>query len=150
MVEPGTWMMRPVEFGTKFDKDFLQSFKDRIEILPSDTVEQRQLKNAVIAAKKELFDRAKIGEIPSKIMSDFSNDLYQMGQYRRDLESEIRMIKNDPSKSDTDVALAVEAANKMLEKKGLKPIRQPNMLIRNVNLRRVRERQSKKSNTTKE
>jgi len=143
MVEPGTWMMRPVEFGAKFDKDLLQSLQDRIEILPGDSAEQRRLKEAVIAAKKELFDRAKDGENPSKIMSDFSNDLYQMGQYRRDLESEIRLMKNDPSKSDVDVSIAVEAANKMLEKKGLKPIRQPNMLIRNANLRRARERQNK-------
>jgi len=145
LVKPGTWMMRPTTFGAKFDVDLIQSMQDKIEIKAGDSEEQRQLKEAVIAAKEELMDLAKAGEDPSKVMTEFAKDLYQMGQYRRDLESEIRAIKNDPSKSDDELSLAVEAANKMLEKKGLKPLRQPNMLIRNANLRLAGERKKMSS-----
>ena len=139
MVEPGTRMVRPVEFGERFDRDLAMSLSDPIEIAADDTEEQRRLKEAVIDAKAELLERAKAGENPSKVMTEAAKELYLLGRYRDDLEAEIRAIKNDPSKSDDDLSLAVEAANKMLAKKGLKPLRQPNMLIRHANLNRARK-----------
>lgn len=146
MVEPGTWMMRPVEFGDKFDKDLATALEDKIEITEDDTEEQRQLKQAVIDAKADLLAQAKDGKSPSKIMSEASNELYLLGKYKRDLEDEVRAVKNDPTKSEDDLRLTVEAANKMLEKKGLKPLRQPNMLIRRANLKKAK-RKAEKANS---
>ena len=138
MVEPGTWVMRPVEFGDTFDKDLAIALEEKIEITDADTDEQKNLKQAVINAKAELLEQAKSGKSPSKIMSEASNELYLLGKYKRDLEEEVRAAKNDPSKSEDDVRLVVDAANKMLEKKGLKPLRQPNMLIRRASLKKAK------------
>ena len=143
LMEPGTWMIRRVAFNDKFDKDLALALSEKIEITKDDTAEQRRLKEAVIEAKNELLDLAKKGISPSKAMTEAADELYLLGQYRHDLESEIRAFKNDPTKSDDDVSLAVEAANKMPEKKGLKPLRQPNMLIRKVNLKKLKRNNNK-------
>lgn len=140
MVEPGTRMVRPVVFNERFDKDLAIALSEPIEITAEDSEEQRRLKEAVVEVKNELYERAKAGENPSQIMTDAAKELYLLGQYRDDLDAEVRAIKNDPTKSDDDLTLAVEAANKMLKKKGLKPLRQPNMLIRRANLKKAQKK----------
>ena len=143
-VEPGSWVMKPVQFGEKFDRDLALALEEKIEINDDDSDEVRKLKEAVIDAKSYLGEEAKKGKSPSAIISEASQELYTLGQYKRDLENEIRAIKNDPTKSDDDLSLAVEAANQMLAKKGLKPLRQPNMLIRYATLKRAQKRLQQK------
>lgn len=139
-MEPGTWVMRPTEYDAKFDNDFAKAIKEDIKILSDDSEEVRNLKQAVIEAKAYMQEEAKKGKAPSEIMTETSKEMYILGQYKRDLAEEISALKRDPNKSDDDVLLAVEAANKMLEKKGLKPLRQPNMMIRRANLKRAKAR----------
>ena len=69
-------------------------------------------------------------------MTEAAAELYELGKYRNELEKTIREIRLDPTKTSEDVIAFVEAANKLLQQKGIKPIKQPNMLIRNVQLKR--------------
>lgn len=136
LAEPGKTMVRPISFNDKFDENFKESLTKEIELLSEDSPDQRELKLAVIETKKELLLKLKEGKKPSEIMTEAANELYQLGQYRNQLEKEILAIKNDPSKSNQDLIETVMAANIMLKKKGLKPIRQPNLFIRNATLKK--------------
>ena len=138
LAEPGRVMIRPVNFGVAFDKDFNESLLKEIEFSPEDTAEQKELKAAVIETKKELLSLMKDGKKPSEIMTEAANELYQLGQYRSQLEKEVLSVRNDPNKSSQDLIETVMAANLMLKKKGLKPIRQPNLFIRKAILNKKR------------
>lgn len=144
-VTPGNWMMRPKVFDKSFDDDFTQSMGERIEISPDDTEEQRKLKQLVIDAKKELAARLKAGETPSEIMTATAKELYDLGQYRRNLQKEVIAAQHDPNLSDQEVADTVEAANKMLEAKGLKGLKTMHPAIRQAYLSRRAEKASKKA-----
>ena len=141
LVKPGAWMMRPPTYDARFDMDFAQHAVDSIDFSDKDTEEQRALKQAVIDTKKEFIARVKNGEKPSDIMNQAAQELYSLGQYKRNLEHEIKMAQKDASKSDQDIKDIVEAANVMLEKKGLPKLRQPSMLYRKIAF----DRASKKS-----
>ena len=145
MAEPGNWVMQPIEFGAKFDADFAASLNEKIEFNDDDTDEQRELKQAVIDTKKELAERVKNGEKASDVMAAHSRQLYELGQYKSNLESQIRQVKNDPKMSDLDVEDAVNAANQMLKDRGLPPIKMPNMLIRRASLKIAARRAAEKA-----
>lgn len=144
-VTPGNWMMRPKVFDKRFDDDFAQSMAEKIEITPDDTEEQRKLKELVINAKKELAERLKAGETPSEIMTATAKELYDLGQYRQNLRKEVIAAQQDPNLSDQDVADLTEAANKMLEAKGLKGLRSIHPAIRQGYLARRAEKAAQKA-----
>ena len=144
-MEPGRWMMRAPKYDERFDRDFLEAVLDPIIISDDDTDEDRKLKQIVIDSKKELIDRIKQGERASDIMNETAQQLYKLGQFKRDLESEIRKVKNDATASDDDYKIAVEAANKLLESKGLPPMRMPSLMMRHVSLSRNALKANKKN-----
>ena len=138
-VKPGNWMMRPPHYDEKFDIDFAAALSEPIEITADDTEEQRALKKAVIDTKAEIAERAKKGENPSDIMNEAGKELFNLGQLKRDLEIEVGEVRRDPNASDDDYSTMVEAANKMLEAKGLPPMRQPSIFQRQCALQRYAE-----------
>lgn len=144
-IEPGTWMMRPVQFGDKFDKDLTAAFEETIEFKKDDSDEVRAMKQAVIDTKKELAERIKKGEVASEIMNSTISELYTLGQYKRDLEEQVGAIRRNAEYTDQDVEDVVNAANQMLEAKGLPPMRMPNMLIRRASLRKAADRAAAKA-----
>ena len=150
MTEPGTWFMRKPTFNERFDEDFRASLGEKIEFSDEDTEEQRVLKQAVIDTKAELAERMKAGESPSSIMNGFSDSMYELGQYRRMLQDELGKIKRDASFSDQDVQDFVNAANKMLEDKGAKPIPMPKMVLRQVSLKRAAAKAEEKAKKAQE
>ena len=144
--EPGRFVLRSQKFDERFDRDFAEALSGKIEILDSDTEDQRMLKKAVIDTKNDLAERAKSGENPSQILSEYSKQLYELGQYRVNLQEEIFKACKNAEASDTEVSDLVNAANVMLEKKGLRPIQMPNMLVRQANLSRQSQKQTQTSN----
>ena len=149
MVKPGTWIMNPIEFGAKFDADLAAALVEQIELSDDDTDDQRDLKTAVIETKKELAERIKNGEKASEILSEMSRQLYELGQYKSNLEDQVAKIRRDASMSDQDVQDAVNAANQMLKAKGLPPLKMPNMLIRHASLKRAAQRAAEKASQEK-
>ena len=150
MAEPGTWFMRRPTFNERFDEDFRASLGEKIEFEEGDTDEQRALKQAVIETKAELAERMKAGESPSAAMNAFAGSMYELGQYRRNLQEELGKIKRDARYSDQDVQDFVNAANKMLEEKGAQPIPMPKMVFRQVSLKRAAAKAEEKAKKEKE
>lgn len=139
-VEPGTWMMGRARFGDKFDKDLAAALNEKIVFNDDDTDDVRAMKQAVVDTKKELADRVRNGEKASDIMNDTIDELYALGQYRRELQEQVGVIRRNAEYTDEDVQDVVSAANKMLEAKGLPPLRMPNMLIRHASLQKAAAR----------
>ena len=144
--EPGTWFMRRPSFGERFDSDFKESLNETIDINDNDTPEQKALKQAVIDTKAELASRMKAGTRPSDVMNDFAGSLYDLGEYRRSIESDLSRLKKDETVSDKDIEEFVNTANQMLTGKGAKPIKMPQMLFRHISLKRAAEKRAKEQN----
>lgn len=144
-VEPGTWMMGKAKFGDKFDKDLAAALEETIEFEDGDDDEIRAMKQAVIDTKKELADRINNGETASDIMNSTIDELYALGQYRRDLQEQVGAIRRNPEYTNQDVEDVVNAANMMLKDKGLPPLRMPNMLIRSATLKVAADRAAAKA-----
>ena len=136
LVKPGAWMIRPPKFDANFDKEFIRSLQEPIEITTDDSDEDRELKIAVQEIRGELLKHKELGEAPSAVMQKEVDALVRLGNYKKDLYSELLKIKKDASYSDADVVDFVTAANKMLEKEGLSGFKIPKLLTRQLFLQR--------------
>ena len=131
---------RRPKFGQRFVDDFKASLYDEIEFPDDDTDDERELRNMVVAVKKEMADAMNRGEDIAKMMNDAQDELDRLVSYRDDLMKELKAIKNDEAFSDTDVLDFTAAANQMLKSQGLKELAMPNLTYRQLILQRRRER----------
>ena len=120
-------------YDERFVKSFKDSLKEPIEILDTDSEQDREMKEAVIETKKELKARMDAGEDIAQIMNDTMDEFRRLGRYRHDLQAELGEITRDTEKySDQDVHDFTEAANKMLEREGIPPIKMPRLVMRGL------------------
>ena len=134
----GTYYVLQPKFGQTFDRDFLNSMLSKIEIHDDDDEKTREVKQSVIDAKKEIARLCKEeGRNPSDIMNDYAKGMYEIGRYQKDIEEElIRAKKSDMS--DSDLTDYWNAANELLKKKGLEPIKMPSLIRRGKWLKRMK------------
>ena len=130
--QPGDLLVGELKFGKRFLEDFKKSLGKKIEILDTDTPEQRELKEAVSATKEDLRRRMEAGEDVCKIMADSRRQLQELGAYKLDLMAELHDIRKSGEWSAEEYAKFVEAANKMLESRGATPIKLPRVIIRQL------------------
>lgn len=120
-------------YDERFVKSFKESLKEPIEILDTDSEQDREMKEAVIETKKELKARMDAGEDIAQIMNDTMDEFRRLGRYRHDLQTHLSEITRDTEKySDQDVHDFTEAANKMLEREGIPPIKMPRLIMRGL------------------
>ena len=119
--KPGASMIgRPNYRG--INEDFLKSCTVPIIVTDDDDEYTRDLKKAMNATKIELKERVEAGEDLGKIIEDSREELRHLAQTKRMIEKEVRTyLKSDVSPEDLD--LYIQSANKLLEKKGLAPLR---------------------------
>lgn len=120
-VAPGTLVVGPASFKGRFTKEFLKSISTPIIVTSEDTPETAELKRAVNQAKIELKDAYDRGEDIEKIMEDSRNELQKLSRYKTDLEHELAKIGRESDMTAEQLESAFEAANKMLESKGIAP-----------------------------
>ena len=141
-VEPGTFMLSPPEFGESFNRDFLASILDKTEILPDDDEETKAMKELVYDTKKQMVEiQKRDGKLPSEILTEHAQMLYELGQVEQNLENELAKVRNNPDVSDEDVEDLFRAANKIRESKGLPAQTVPDFSKRSIRLRRRLARQ---------
>ena len=121
IVEPGQFFV-PAIYGPSFLHSFEESLKRPIEILPDDTDEVKAIKEAVIEAKAELARRYEAHEDISQIMKDTQKEFLQLSLYKRDLENSIINLIREGGSSEQDIEDYTEAANRLLEERGVPPI----------------------------
>lgn len=123
MIEPGDTIVGEAHYDPTFVKHFLKSFQEPEVPMPGDTEEQKELKRAVAEVKGELKARYDAGEDVMKILNDERENLRQLGAYKQELEQQVRQLSKDGNVSAKDIEDFVAAANQMLEKRGVKPMK---------------------------
>lgn len=122
-MKPGDALVGPARYTGKFKDKFLESLKTPIIVTEDDTPEQAQLKRDVIAAKLELKDALDRGEDIEQIMLDTRQELQDMARYKMELRKQFNELRRAEGTTDEDVDTLLEACNKMLESKGIAPMK---------------------------
>lgn len=119
---PGAPMMGIVRYDAAFERQFMDSLKTPVEIVPEDTPREIELKNTVEATKKEIMQRIKDGETLKDILEGTRKEIDRLARYRSDLVKMINEAKKNGEYSESDFRDLVGAANKMLEENGMRPV----------------------------
>lgn len=131
-------------YGDRFVVDFNNSLADKIEINNDDSPEDRELKEAVIGAKQDLYAAMQRGEDVAQVMNDAQRELDLMATCYNDVKAEYQKMLRDENVSDDEVEVFVEAANKVLADRGINGFTMPNLARRQAQLAIRREAMERK------
>ena len=133
--EPGSVVFGEIPYGPKFVEDFKASLKEPVATSPDDSEDVLRLKRAVQETKEELKARMEAGEDVAKIMRDARKQLIELGGYKSALEEDLKKIARNGEFNEEEFGKFVNAANKMLEAKGLPPIKPTRMMYKMLELK---------------
>lgn len=139
MAQPGEMIVGEPDYSN-MKQDFINALIDKIEIDEDDSEMDRELKQNVEELKKELAERVKNGEDLVEILKEARRELRMSADYKQNLNDVILEQLYDPSISDDELATAMQAANKMLEAKGIEPIAETRFLKVRKRMLRAQER----------
>lgn len=123
-IEPGDFMIGGRDFTSpRSRKELEEALLNKIELSDDDTPEQRKAKEDVIAVKKELKAALKRGEDPSVILQESYDECLRLAQFSRDIEGHVRDAAANGEMTEQDLEDYVNAANKMLEDRGVAPLK---------------------------
>lgn len=122
-IEPGTQLFGTQIYNQKFVDDFLKSCEEPILVADEDDDFTRQLKQDMIETKIELRNRMNDGEDLREIMSDTRKELQRLGMVKREVERMMRDEVKNNANDEHDIEDYINAANMMLEAKGIAPIK---------------------------
>jgi len=127
MAQPGEPLVGEPDYSN-MKQDFVNALIDKIEISEDDSEMDRELKQNVEELKKELAERVKNGEDIVEIFKEARRELRMSADYKQNLNEVVLEQLYDPDISDEDLATTMQAANKMLEDKGIEPISETRFL----------------------
>lgn len=137
-IEPGTPMYGEIPFGKRFKDSLVNSFMIPVEIKSTDDEYTKELKRQVQEVKDEFKELVLNGGDPADEMRKARQQLIELGQYRTSLLQELNQLRKSGEYTSQDMLDLQEAANKLLESKGVKSIEIPKVLIRNMELKERR------------
>ena len=142
-MEPGQGLVGTPRYNGRFTKDFLESLKHPIIVSQDDTPEDAALKRAVIQAKIDLKDAYDRGEDIEQIMLDTRKEMQDLARYKQELKQQLHeMVKGDSEMTTEEMEDLVNAANKMLDAKGIAPMKFGPLTRRKIMLMREQEANS--------
>ena len=122
-MRPGETLVGTPIYGKRFTDDFLKSCEEPIVINEDDTPEQAELKRLMNETKIDLRARMAEGEDLGQILLETREEYQRLASYKQSLQHEINELKKDDSLSMEDIDAFVSAANKMLDDKGIAPLK---------------------------
>lgn len=147
-IEPGTMILVPPRFDERFEKDFIQSCKEPIVIKDDDSDYVKRLKQDMKDCKIELCARMQAGEKLGDILTESYRELQKLGRVRDEVLRMARREMRDNARSEADVITTIEAANKLLESRGVAPMKDSTILQKSFT--RIAERNAAKAAATQE
>jgi len=108
-------------YNGAFTEDFLKSLRVPIIVRADDDEYTRNLKKLVTEAKIELKAAYDRGEDIEKLLDTTRDELRDLARYRNELES-MTIDGIDAASTPEEVNDYIDAANKMLEEKGIAPL----------------------------
>lgn len=150
-LQPGEMLIGDMPHGKAFERDFINSLMEPVEILEDDTEEDKKLKQDVEAIKHELAERLKQGENVGEILQETRDELRRMASYKNDVMAMVREQIMENAQTTDDVDAYYEAMNKMLESKGIEPVKMSGLMRRKIgyDLAKAREAAEKSESTNK-
>lgn len=121
-LNPGDVLVGTPHYGDAFVKKFLKSLENPIIISRDDDEYAKQLKQAVINAKIDLKERYDRGEDIAEIMNDTHNEYQKLAQTKNYICTELEKIQSNPDATSSDIEDFIQAANIILEQKGIAPL----------------------------
>lgn len=106
-----------------YKADFLKSLETPIIIKQDDSDEDKELKRSVIEVRKEIKAAIDRGEDPVVIIKAAYEDAQKLEMYKQDIETQMRNIAKEGEYSDQDIEDLISASNRMLEEKGIAPMK---------------------------
>ena len=103
-------------------EDFIESCKHPIIITKEDDEYSANLKRDMIAVKIDIMNRLKDGEDFVSILQDARKELQELASYKQIIESEFKKLAISSATAE-EINDALNAANILLEKKGIAPIK---------------------------
>lgn len=130
-IKPGDVLLGTPRYNGRFKKDFIESISEPIIITEKDTPEQAQLKRDVIAARLEMKDALDRGEDIEQIMLDTRSQLQDLWRVKQQFQR-LFIEQKKECKTEQDVEDLFNACNKMLEERGVAPIKYGPLTRRNL------------------
>ena len=122
-MEPGQGLVGTPRYNGRFKRDFLESLEHPIIISKDDSPEDAALKRNVIKAKIELKDALDRGEDIEQIMLDTRKEMQDLARYKQELKQQMHeMVKDNSEITTEEMEDLLDAANKMLDAKGIAPM----------------------------
>ena len=134
-IEPGTLMYGDLPYGKRFVEDFKKSLPFKVKIKPDDDEYTKNLKQQVQAVKDDLKEVLLSGGDVGEEMRKARSDLKELGAYKEALRRELFEMRKSGGHSSEDMKDYIAAANKLLESKGLAPLKMPRVFLRNLQLK---------------
>lgn len=126
--EPGGTMIDDSESIMRgFNEVFAKSLEDEIVIDPDDTDEVKELKQSVLAARKEIQDHMADGRSAEEVMIEARNQLLELTLYHDELKQQVMRLAED-GMTQKDYDELIGAANLMLEERGIGKIQMPKLV----------------------
>lgn len=122
-LEPGKLLVGTPVYNEQYKKDFIESLKTPILDNPEDTVEQKELKQAMREVREDLKVRLAAGEDLGDILHQTREELQKLSMYKSQIQHQIDDFIKRKDVSIEDVDDFVTAANMMLDEKGIAPIK---------------------------
>jgi hypothetical protein len=141
MTQPGEFLVGEPDYSN-LKQDFVNALLQPIEIGEDDNEVDKELKKNVEEIKRELAERVKGGEDLVEILKEARRELRQSAEYKRNLDEIVQEQLYNPEISDEDLTSTFEAANKMLEAKGIEPMSEKRILRARSRMLRAQERRN--------
>ena len=137
---PGETLVGTPHYGPKFTQQFLKSLENPIIVTKDDTPEQAELKRLMIETKIDLKARYDQGEDIGKILEDTHAEYQRLATIKSDIQQEFDEFRKNPDATLEDVEIFLQAANKLLEGKGVAPLEMSPIAKRMLLRRKVEQR----------
>ena len=143
-----------LEGGLRFDRigrDFDKSLLEDVALAEcKDTEQNKQISEWVRETKKEILSVMRSeGKSFAQVMEEQFNQLIELGQYKRDLEEELRQIRKSGEFTAEEYDKFIQASNTMLESKGCSPLKVPKATYYQLELYKQRKALKTKKETSK-
>lgn len=141
-IEPGQTLVGTPDYRGAFKEDFLKSLSEPIIVKEDDPADVKEVKRALVEAKADLKAAYDRGEDIEDIVIRSREEFQHLAQYKQDLRVEVLKYAEREDVTSEDLDDFVNAANKMLEKKGIAPLR--NSALTRIKLRMKEEWEERK------
>lgn len=142
-LQPGQSLIGSPHYNKKLNAEFIKSCETPIIVEEGDDEYTANLKREMNQMKIELRQRMADGEDLVDILTDTRKEMQRLAQVKRDVEADVKAMIKEGAQSEEDIDTYIDAANKLLESKGIAPMKKMNPLVRRAFMRSLQSKPMK-------